>query len=75
MLNMMKYKDRVWDLTESFDVFNLIPIPREQNEVANLLATLKANLLPISHIEWGKFTIESIPCPTILDNVENFQVF
>jgi len=29
ILSMLKYKHRVWDLTESFDAFNLVPIPRE----------------------------------------------
>ena len=62
-------------MMDSFDAFNLARIPREQNELVDLLATSAANLFPIDHTKWGNFTIENVPCPAILDNIENFLVF
>lgn len=75
LANLLKYKYRVWDLIESFKAFNLTPLPREKNKLVDLLATLVANLLPVSRTEWREFTIEVVPFPFISDNVEKFQVF
>lgn len=72
LLSLQKYKHRVWDLIESFEDFNLTPIPREQKRVANLLITSVVNLLSVSQTEWRKFTIEVVSCPTVIDNMENF---
>lgn len=35
---LKKYKNRVWDLLESFDVLNITAVPRDQNREADALA-------------------------------------
>lgn len=74
-LSMLKYKRKVWDLMDSFDAFNLAPIPREQNDLADLLAMSTTNLFTVDHTRWGNFPIEDVPCPKIPDNIEKIQVF
>lgn len=75
MTNLLKYKYRVWGLIESFKAFNITPLPREENKLVDLLATLAANLVPVSRTKWKEFTIEMVPCPSVPSNVENFQAF
>lgn len=60
---------------ESFKDLNITPIPREQNTHADLLVTSSINFLPSDQNQWTKFSMEIVPYPSILDNVENFLVF
>ena len=43
------YRNRVWDLLESFLVVNMIAIPRKYNQIANVLIERGARLNPIFH--------------------------
>lgn len=64
---MKKYKNRVWDLLESFSALNSIEIPRDQNSEADALDKKGSKFDPTHH--WLKRKgIELIFKPSIPDN-------
>ena len=44
--HLKSYQNEVWDLLTNFYAFNIVSIPRLNNAVADLLATLVARLVP-----------------------------
>ncbi|KAH9324348.1 hypothetical protein KI387_004526, partial [Taxus chinensis] len=39
---LRSYKNRVWDLIEDFEAFNIVSIPRKKNEVTDRLGAVGA---------------------------------
>ncbi|KAH9312120.1 hypothetical protein KI387_027155, partial [Taxus chinensis] len=48
------YKNRVWDLMEDFEGFGIKSIPREENQVADRLATVGTTFDIVEIIEQDK---------------------
>jgi len=61
----------VWSLIEDFKVFDMIFVPREQNQLVDSLAI--STLVFYSHysLTYRIFEVEVIFRPSIPDNVEN----
>jgi ribonuclease HI len=74
-LRMRYYRNEVWDLIDSFFLdFNISFIPREDNTVANSLATSKRNFkVPLP--PKLKYDIEVKYKPCIPDNVKHWKLF
>lgn len=72
---LTRYHNKVWDLIESFDTFNIKSVYRHQNQVANSLAQTTISLAPLAMEGLKKLTVELTPVPSILDNITNFQFF
>lgn len=72
---LTRYRNRVWDLIESFEAFNINSIYRHQNQVANSLAQAASSLIPLAMEGLEKFTVELTSVPSVPDNITNFQVF
>lgn len=70
-----RYRNRVWDLLESFDAFNVKQVYRSKNLVANSLAQAASSLEPLAMEGLKKFTVELLSTPIVPDNIKNFQVF
>lgn len=69
------YHNRVWDLIESFDAFNIQSVNLSNNQVANSLAQATSSLEPLAIESINQFTVELSLIPSIPDNVTNFEVF
>lgn len=72
---LTRYRNRVWDLIESFDAFNIQSVNRSNNQVANSLAQEASSLEPLAMDSMNQFTVELSSIPSVPDNVTNFQVF
>jgi hypothetical protein len=72
---LRSYKNEVWDLVDSFfSAFNISFIPREENMMADSLATLASNFkvpLPPKF----RYEVEVKYRPSIPDNVKHWKVF
>ena len=72
---MGRYRNRVLDLIERFDAFNIKRISQTSNPVANSLAQSTSSLEPLAMDCVKKFTVELTLVPSVPDNITNFQVF
>eukprot|EP00253_Pinus_taeda_P033995 PITA_33995 len=73
--HLKHYQSLVQDLISHFMAFDISPIPRSQNAVADLLASVASKLLPYEDYSPDRFSIELIFRPSIPDNVTNWCVF
>lgn len=73
--HLKHYQSLVQDFISHFLEFNISPIPRSQNVVANLLANVASNLLPYEDYSPYRFSVELIFRPSVPDNVTNWLVF
>ena len=73
--HLQNYQREVWNLISHFDAFNIISVPRAQNQEAYLLANVASKLIPLENITPDFFSVELIFRPSILDNVFNWRVF
>ena len=73
--HLNNYLSLVQDLISHFLAFNISPIPRSQNVVADLLANVASKLLPSEDYNLDIFSVELIFRPSVPDNVTNWQVF
>ena len=70
---LKSYKNRVWDLIEDFQAFDIQSIPR--NKYANRLVAIGAQYDISKHVEDDKEQhIRVSVRPFILDNYANWQV-
>lgn len=69
---LKRYRNRVWDMVEDFNAFNIKFNYRIDNQVANALAQAASSLTPINLEGLKKFRVELALVPSILDNVKNF---
>lgn len=69
------YRNRVWDELEFFDAFLIEAIPRDQNSRADSLVVSASLLLPHPDFKDNSYRIEMIYRPSVLDNVNHWQVF
>ena len=58
-----------------FDAFNIIYVPRSQNQEADLLANVTSKLIPSKKLTPDFFSVELIFRPSIPDNIFNWCVF
>lgn len=68
------YRNRVWDLLESFLIINIVVIPRKYNQVAYALAKRGARLNPTFY-KRGDHGVKVLCRPSILDTTNYWQVF
>ena len=71
---MRAYRNLVLDLLENFKEYIITLIPREQNVIVDVLATLASVFEILIHPN-KKYEIEVKHKPTIPDNVKYWQVF
>jgi ribonuclease HI len=71
---MRAYRNLVLDLLENFSEYNISVVPREQNPIADALAT-STSVFKIPIYPNKKYEIEVKHRPTIPDNVKYWQVF
>jgi hypothetical protein len=69
------YRNRVWDLIESFDDFNVKRISQTRNLVVKSLAQFETSLEPLAMDCVKKCMIELTSVPSVFENITNFQVF
>lgn len=74
-LESSKTLSLVQELISQFLAFDISPIPRSHNVVADILASVASKLLPFKDYSLDRFTIELIFRPSIPDNVTNWRVF
>ncbi|KAH9296663.1 hypothetical protein KI387_044243 [Taxus chinensis] len=74
---LKSYKNRVWDLVEDFEAFNIVSIPRKKNETADRLASVGAMFDVVDNIRREKTQphIHVIVRPAVPDNNTSWQVF
>jgi hypothetical protein len=70
---LKQYKDIVWDAMNTFDNFSIESIPREGNHLVNNLVVF-ASTLHLSKVI-GLYKVEVNFRPSLLDNLEHWQVF
>ena len=69
------YTNRVWDLLEDFQAFNIQSVPREKNKNAGRLVEIGAQYDVPKHIEEEKEQhIRVVVRASIPDNCENWKV-
>ena len=73
--HLKHYQSLVQELISQFLAFNISPIPRSQNAIADLLANVASKLLPSEDYSPNRFSVELIFRPSIPDNVTNWRVF
>ena len=73
--NLQNYQREVWNLISHFDAFNIISVPRIQNQEADLLANVASKLIPSENLTPVFFSVELIFRPSIPDNIFNWRVF
>jgi ribonuclease HI len=72
---LRSYRNEVWDLIDSFfSAFNISFIPREENTVADSLAT-SASLFKVPLPPKLRYDVEVKYRPSIPDNVKHWKVF
>ena len=72
---LKKYRNAVWDNIEYFDALDLQTIPREENKQANELLVAASTLHLKDKLMDDKIKMEVIFKPSVLDNIEHWQVF
>jgi hypothetical protein len=70
---LKQYRDVVWDAIKRFDNFSTEAITREENHLADNLAVSASNLQLCK--ETGFYKVEVKFRPSLLDNLEHWQVF
>ena len=73
--HLQNYQREVWNLISHFDAFNIMSIPRFQNQEADLLANVATKLIPSKNFTPDFFSVELIFRPSIPDNIFNWCVF
>jgi len=73
--HQVRYQHEVWSLIDSFGSLNTTYIPREQNQNADLMASMAAKLLPDFRLKKNKCYVQLIFRPSVPDNISNWQVF
>jgi len=73
--HLKHYQSLVQDLIFHFLAFNISPVPRSQNAVADLLTNVASKLLPPEDYSLDRFSVELIFGPSIPYNVTNWCVF
>jgi hypothetical protein len=68
------YKNLASDLLEGFSEYDLSVVPREKNQIIDVLAT-SASDFKISIFPKKRYEIEVKHRPTVPDNVKHWQVF
>jgi hypothetical protein len=68
---LKKYRNAIWDTIELFDAIDLISIPRDQNNLANILAVASSTLQPSEDLIKGKGKLEIIFIPSVPDNFDH----
>jgi hypothetical protein len=68
------YRNLALDILRGFSEYDLTAIPREQNHIANALAT-SASIFKIPSLPDKIYEIEVKHRPTIPDNIKHWQVF
>jgi hypothetical protein len=68
------YKNLALDLLEEFSEYDLLAIPRGNNQIIDALATL-ASVFKISIFPNRKYEIEVKHRPTVPNNIKHWQVF
>ena len=58
-----------------FDAFNIMSVPRFQNQEADLLANVASKLIPSENFTPDFFSVELIFRPSIPDNIFKWRVF
>eukprot|EP00253_Pinus_taeda_P005487 PITA_05487 len=71
--HLKHYQSLVQELLSHFLAFNISPIPRSQNAVADLVANVASKLLPSEDYSLDRFSVELIFRPSIPDNITNWQ--
>ena len=69
--HLYNYQREVWNLISHFDAFNIISVPRVQNQEADLLANVASKLIPSENFTLDFFSVELIFRPSIPDNIFN----
>ena len=75
MNHLQRYQHQVWRLLNEFDSFNIIFVPRGQNQDVDLMENITSKLSPDENLKANKFPIELIFRPLIPNNITNQQVF
>ncbi|KAH9324385.1 hypothetical protein KI387_004563, partial [Taxus chinensis] len=72
---LRSYKNRVRDLIEDFEAFNIVSIPRKENEVDDRLAAVGATFDVVDNIKRDKTQphIHVIVMPVVSDNNTSWQ--
>ena len=73
--HLQNYQQEVWNLISHFDAFNIMSVPRFQNQEAYLLANVASKLIPFENFTPYFFSVELIFRPSIPDNIFNWHVF
>ena len=73
--HLKHYQSLVQDLNFHFTTFNISPITRLQNTIANILANVASKLIPPEDYIPYRFSIELIFRLSIPDNIINWRTF
>jgi ribonuclease HI len=72
---LKRYKNAVWDTMESFDVLNLIVVPRDQNFKVDELDLVASTLQLSQDLIKENITIKVIFMPLVPDNMDHWKIF
>ena len=72
---LKRYRNAIWSTMEFFDALNLTAIPREMNTKADALAVAASTQQLSEDMVKEDVKMEIIFRPSILDNVDHWQVF
>ncbi|GLJ23907.1 hypothetical protein SUGI_0454270 [Cryptomeria japonica] len=75
MQSQYAYQNKVWDLIEDFDAFDIQLVPRKVNGIPDALVVVASTLEPLSQSPLKKFSKELICIPIVPNNIKHFQVF
>jgi len=70
-----QYKHKVWYLVKQFDAFWISFAPRGKNHFVDSLSIYASLCSPHPSLSHGRYTVEILTRPSILDNVKYWQVF
>ena len=73
--HLHNYQREVWNLMSHFDAFNIMSVPRFQNQETDLLANVASKLIPSENFTSDFFSVELIFRPSIPDNIFNWRVY
>ena len=62
-------------IIEHFEAFNIIVIPKENNNHVDSLSILASRLSPLEYYEESHFTMELLYKPSMPKNISNWNVF
>lgn len=71
---LRSYRNLVLDMLESFKEYHFSVIPRKKNAIVDALEVF-ASVFKIHTYPKGKYEIEVKHMPTILDNMDHWEVF